>query len=278
MILTIGNGTQADWKDAVSRFTFAYQPIVDAVSGGVFGYEALLRDVRTAGFLSIGNVFDRAFIDRSLHAVDLGLLGKAFNSLAAAGLLENEKIFYNIDGRLLSMGDYRIEERLTIALALGVPLANVVFEISERFEVGSDGSAIKTLQSYRGSGIGTAIDDYGTGFAGLKLLYDATPDFVKVDRYFIEGMEDCPRKRYFVESITAMAHELGAEVIAEGVGNAREADACREAGCDYLQGFGIAMPDGDIAVLRRYRESRGSARTPTGEAAGESAQLPLIAG
>jgi EAL domain-containing protein (putative c-di-GMP-specific phosphodiesterase class I) len=278
MLLTIDNETPADWKDAVSRFTFAYQPIVDAVSGGVFGYEALLRDVRTAGFLSIGNVFDRAFIDRSLHAVDLGLLGKAFSALASAGLLEKERIFYNIDGRLLSMGDYRIEERLSIALGLGVPLSNVVFEISERFEIGSKGRALETLLSYRGSGIGTAIDDYGTGYAGLKLLYDSSPDFVKVDRYFIERIEDCPRKRYFVESITSMAHELGAEVIAEGVGNTSEADACREAGCDYLQGFGIAMPVCDTAYLRSYRESRGPARPLPGETARESPQLPLIAG
>jgi EAL domain-containing protein (putative c-di-GMP-specific phosphodiesterase class I) len=263
----------AAWRRAVDRLVFAYQPIVEASTGRVFGYEALLRGVIEAGFPSIGNVFDSAFLDRALFPLDLSLREKAFGPPARAGFLESGKLFYNIDNRLLLMPDYAAGNTIVIAEKLDIPVGNIVFEISERHEVGRAAGSIGVIENYRRQGILIALDDYGAGYAGLKLLYDSTPDYIKIDRFFISGVSSNPRKRYFVGSIVAMAHDLGIPVIAEGVETVLERDECVELGCDYLQGYYVAMPTVDIGELSRFRERSGVAQVST-----SPRQLVLIAG
>jgi EAL domain-containing protein (putative c-di-GMP-specific phosphodiesterase class I) len=248
------------WGEALDNLAFAYQPIFDSETGRVFGYEALLRGVGKAGFRSIWNVFDRAFRERKLILLDLKLVEKAFALISAAGLLDTGKIFYNLDNRLLAADDYLIGDTLRVADELGIPRGNIVLELSERFDLSAAESASGRIEAYRNLGVRIAIDDYGTGYAGLRLLYDSAPDYVKIDRYFVGGIADSERKRFFVESIVAMAHELGAEVVAEGVEDARECEACRRCGCDYLQGFALGVPETDMAALGLDREGRDAAR------------------
>ena len=238
----------AQWMDALSRFDFAFQPIALYASGAAYGFEALLRGWDRAGFMSIAQVFDRAFDEGILYALDLELRAKAFEKFATAGL-GTAKIFYNVDNRLLQMPDYATGDTLRIAEEAGLTSSRIVFELSELHEPDARTSFDRVIAAYRSQGFRIALDDFGSGYAGLKLLHRAEPDIVKVDRYFVSGTADEPRKAAFLEKIAGMAHLMGISVVAEGVESEQELRLCYEAGCDMVQGFHVARPSVDTASL-----------------------------
>jgi GGDEF domain-containing protein len=105
------------------------------------------------------------------------------------------------------------------------------------------------LGQYRREGFSIALDDYGCGYSGLQLLYQSEPDFIKIDRFFIDGIASDPRKKLFVTTVIAMAHLLGISVICEGIESQEELRICREAGCDFVQGYLIQRPTTNVAEL-----------------------------
>jgi GGDEF domain-containing protein len=116
-------------------------------------------------------------------------------------------------------------------------------EVSERHQIDRDASNTETLaQIYRRRQFRIAIDDFGTGFAGLKLLYDQNPDYIKIDRFFISGIETDRMKKLFVSQIVSLAQTLGITVIAEGVETEKELLTCKEMGCNLIQGYFIERP------------------------------------
>jgi GGDEF domain-containing protein len=92
-------------------------------------------------------------------------------------------------------------------------------------------------------GLKIALDDCGTGFSGLKLLYLIQPDYIKIDRFFIEGIEKDSVKRLLAASIVNIAHLMGAVVVAEGVETEQEYYSCLNIGCDLLQGYLVQPPE-----------------------------------
>ena len=99
------------------------------------------------------------------------------------------------------------------------------------------------------------MDDCGTGFSGLQMLYYAEPDYIKIDRFFIQNMENDPKKRLVVSTIVNFAHFMGSLVLAEGVETMEEFYLCKEIGCDMVQGFFVQKPQLDLnKLLPRYEE------------------------
>lgn len=228
--------------DVPDALSYAFQPIRNIHNGDVFGYEALLRGHIEAGFASIGEVFDAAFANGRLHAVDLELRSRAcaafFGHLGANG----PTLFFNLDNRILDSLDYRIGGTQTLLAQHRVPPGNLCFEISERHKIDTH-NATQTLSAYRRQGYRLAIDDFGAGYAGLALLYDQQPDILKVDRFFISDIPRDDKKRLFVTAMVELAHALDILVIAEGVETQDELEACRSVGCDLAQGWHIGMPE-----------------------------------
>lgn len=242
------------WEGILSRLSHAFQPIVRFSDGGLYGFEALLRGWEEAGFGSLHEVFDRAFEDSLLYALDLRLREKAVGKLAAAGS-GRAKLFYNVDNRLLVMPDYAPGNTAALAEGAGLSAGRIVVEVSERHDPGHEVRFDDVLESYKRQGFRVALDDFGAGCAGLKLLYRADPDIVKIDRYFVSGSAGDPRKAAFLQKIVGLAHLMGVEVVAEGIETAEEYRVCAGAGCDYAQGFYIARPGEDIgAVWMDHRE------------------------
>lgn len=245
-----------EWHEKAALLYHAFQPIARFADGSAYGFEALLRGWDQAGFSSIAEVFDRAFEDRLLYALDLKLRTKAFAQFAEAGL-GRAKLFYNVDNRLLQMPDYSTGNTLRIARESGLAPSRIVIEISELHDPQENSVFDQVLTAYRSQGFRIALDDFGSGYAGLKLLQRAKPDIIKIDRYFISGAADDPRKPAFIEKIAGMAHLMGISVVAEGVETPDELRLCAEAGCDFVQGFHVSRPEPDISRLRmRYAGAR----------------------
>lgn len=106
------------------------------------------------------------------------------------------------------------------------------------------------VRQLRLAGFKLAIDDFGAGFNGLKLLCDQPVDYVKIDRHFVSGIDKDPRKRHLVRHTVNMAHVLGTRVIAEGVETESEFLVCRDLGCDLMQGYFIARPTTHLTELQ----------------------------
>lgn len=231
-----------EWRKKLSLLDFAFQPIININTGKIYAVEALLRNFRDIGCKSIFEVFDSAYRYNMLYCFDLALRRKAFKKFTQIKNFEEIKLFYNLDNRLFEMPDFISGNTSNILKELNLKQENICFEISERHEICDKFGMEKVLQHYKDANYSIAIDDFGVGYAGYKLLFDSTPDLIKIDRYFLQNIEQDTKKKLLVKSITHLAIELGIKVIAEGVETKKEYLTCKEIGCHFAQGYLIQKP------------------------------------
>lgn len=239
----------APWRALVDGLAFALQPIVSIHTGICLGFETLLRHTDAAGYSAIKHFFDAAYADRMLYTVDVWLREKALNTFKSLAFHQKCRLFYNIDNRVLQMPDYHPGNTVRLLEQHQLSPSTVCFELSERHQFECFNSIKATLIMYKQQGFRIAIDDFGSGFSGLQLLYHAEPDYIKIDRFFIAGIAADPKKRLFVLKVLSLAHTLGIAVIAEGVESADEFYVCKDIGCDYVQGYLIQEPQLDTSRL-----------------------------
>lgn len=241
----------ARWRHLITNeLDFAFQPIVSIHTGACFAYEALLRNCENVGYKSIQEFFDAVYHKGALHKVDAWLKEKAIKKFACIGGHERVKLFFNLDNRTLLSPEYSIDITSDILKNVGLLPDAMCFEISEQHDFISFTTRTSLFDYFRRRAYSVAIDDFGTGFSGLQLLYHAEPDFIKIDRFFIAGIESDSKKRLFVSNVVNLAHILGIVVIAEGVETEKEYYACRQIACDLVQGFLIQKPTVEITELK----------------------------
>lgn len=222
---------------------FAFQPIIDPYSGALYGVEALMRGHQDLDLLSINAFFDQSHHMGILQQVEVLLRARAMRLFADLDLGPSIRVFLNIDNRVLKTDDHRVADTVEAARTAGLDPSCVSLEISERHEFDRNGPGTETLATiYRREHFRVAIDDFGTGFSGLKLLYEQHPDYIKIDRFFISGIEQDRLKKLFVSQIIALAQTIGIAVIAEGVETERELLVCKEMGCNLIQGYFVEKP------------------------------------
>jgi diguanylate cyclase (GGDEF)-like protein len=241
------------WTERIGRLSYAFHPVVQARTGHCVGYEALLRGVERAGFDSIAALLDQAHREGALTMVELALHERALAHFAAIPHHRSTRLFLNVDPRLFETEDYRPSTTIALVNRHRLELDAICLEIGEQTELRLTAETERVLQAYRVGGLQVAIDDFGVGYAGLKLLHEIRPNFLKIDRYFIAGVDRDDRKRSLVDNVVRYAHALGIEVVAEGVETEGEFFVCRDLGCDLIQGFLVAAPSEDVAaLLARY--------------------------
>ncbi|QOP42408.1 EAL domain-containing protein [Sulfurimonas marina] len=229
----------------------AFQPIVNIHTGKIYAVEALLRNFRDIGCKSIFEVFDMVYKENLLYGFDLALRRKALKKFSKIKNFENLKLFYNLDNRLFEMHNFAPGNTSEILKDLNIKQETICFEISERHEISDKSGMERTLQHYKNANFCIAIDDFGVGYAGYKLLFDSTPDIIKIDRYFLQNIDKDTKKKQMVKSITHLAIELGIKVIAEGVETAEEYLTCKEIGCNFVQGYFVQKPTVDVNEIQK---------------------------
>lgn len=238
------------WQQRLERLDYGYQPIVSFRNGQALGFEALMRGVDGIGFKTPSAVFDAAIADGQMVSVELGLRTKAIRKFAQRrDLAGASMLFLNVDARMFGAPGYRSGFTVELLRDIGLSPASICLELAERSEFNLHDSGNAIFEQYRASGLAVAIDDFGVGYASLKMLYEAKPDYLKIDRFFISGIDQDLRKRGLVEQVTKYAHIRGIQVIAEGIETDREFYVCRDIGCDFAQGYRIARPTTDLAAL-----------------------------
>lgn len=216
----------------------AFHPIVDVQSKRAFAYEAL---VRGEGGQSAGAILAEVSAENR-YAFDQNCRVKAIE-LAADLKLAAEDAFLSINFLPNAVYEPRACIRLTLAAAMrtGFPVQKIIFEFTEVERLDS-AHVLNILRSYRAMGFKTAIDDFGAGYAGLGLLSEFQPDFVKLDMELIRGIEKSVVKRTIVRNTLSMLRELGVTPICEGIETVGEYDALRELGVHLMQGYLFSKP------------------------------------
>jgi EAL domain-containing protein (putative c-di-GMP-specific phosphodiesterase class I)/GGDEF domain-containing protein len=228
----------------------AFQPIVDIHSGELFGVEALLRGTDTLGFESIESFFDRLFEDNTLYTFDLALREKVIKKFCTIEAHQEIKLFYNLDNRLFEMADFSKGNTSRILKRHGLDHKSMVFELSEHNEIVNLDKFTRLMSHYAHEGFCVAIDDFGIGQSGFKMLYHAAPNIIKIDRFFLTNIDSDPKKKLLARNMVQLSTLMGCRVIAEGVETQAEFIVCKEIGCHLVQGYFVARPTCDCSQLR----------------------------
>jgi EAL domain-containing protein (putative c-di-GMP-specific phosphodiesterase class I)/GGDEF domain-containing protein len=237
------------WIHSIARIDYAFQPIINSLTGATFAVEALIRNVEQAGYGSIEDFFDQAYRDQVLFALDLELRQKAIRKFTEIGFYKKIRLFYNYDARMLEMPDHRFGATEEILLENMLTNEAICFELNERHQIKQDHTFRDFLCVFKERGFKLALDDFGAGFSSFELFYHSEPDVIKFDRFLIHGIDTDLRKRTFCTHIVNMAKMLGVLVIAEGVETQAEFATCQKIGFDLIQGYFIQKPTCNIQEL-----------------------------
>ncbi|MCW8885083.1 MAG: EAL domain-containing protein, partial [Motiliproteus sp.] len=123
-----------------------------------------------------------------------------------------------------------------------IPAQLLDLEITESCLIEEPDTITATLHQLRDLGISISMDDFGTGYSSLSLLKRIPLDNLKIDRSFVDGTPDDKNDAELVSTIILMAHNLGLNIIAEGVENSRQLDYLATLNCDQVQGFYFSKP------------------------------------
>ncbi|MEP2182460.1 GGDEF domain-containing protein [Roseibium sp.] len=233
---------------------YAFQPIVDFDTGVVYGHEALIRNVDPLGFSSPADLLDHAAQHSYLANLEPQLLMMALEHHRKFQKACGSRLFFNLDGRGLGLAeDPRMDLTATVR-AGGHDPSQICLELSESHQDNQSGLSDHILKNLRRDGFMLGLDHFGRGFSELRLIHDLGPQYIKIDHFFLKGIDKDPRQKLFVTTVANLAHVLGARVIAGGVETEDEFKACRDAGCDLVQGYYVARPFADKSQTRLFYE------------------------
>ena len=217
-------------------FTFAFQPIVDATAREVIAFEALVRG--PGGELS-AEIFAR--VPRvNLFRFDQACRLKATHMARQLNL--RTRLNVNLFPNSIHRTGMNIHATLEASIAEGFPVKDLIFEVSEAEEIVHYTTVADVFRAYGEYGFQTAIDDFGSGYTGLRMLAEYQPNYIKLDRNIIADVHKFHVKQTIVAGIRAICERLGISLIAEGVESADEYEWLRHSGIRLFQGYYFARP------------------------------------
>jgi EAL domain-containing protein (putative c-di-GMP-specific phosphodiesterase class I)/ActR/RegA family two-component response regulator len=229
----------ATFSRALERLHIVYHPIISLKQRRTIGFEALVRSGEGA-MRSPSTLLDAA-----------GLLGRQ-PELSRAIYAHIARDAPSIRDGLLIFVNVHPHDLLEPSLhGQGSPLAahasRIVLEVTERASLDNLGDLAPFVAGLRGLGYRLAVDDLGTGYAGLMSFTHLTPEFVKLDRSLVAGIHRHQTKQRVVGAMYALCADLGMQVISEGVETVEERDALVALGADLLQGYLFARPSEEVS-------------------------------
>jgi EAL domain-containing protein (putative c-di-GMP-specific phosphodiesterase class I) len=235
---------------ALDGLTAVFQPIVGLSDFRIVGYEALAR-VPGPPDLPPDRWLERFADAGRRDELELACLSR----IAEFGPPPNGALlFVNAGPALLS---HPMAHELRDALP-----DRLVIELTEREPVADYDALTREIAGWRSRGVSIAVDDTGSGWSTLRHVLQISPDFVKLDRSLIDGVDHDRNRRALVCALGAFAKETGAVVIAEGVERVEELDVLREAEVSLAQGWLFARPGRPWPIATVTRDGRGHGERP----------------
>ena len=229
------------------EFELFYQPIVRLADGGLAGCEGLARWRHpTRGLVPPGEFIPAAEASGLIERLTDWCVAEAIGRRdalagAAGGAPDGFFVTVNVSGRDLARPQFAAGVGAAVTDA-GISPASVKIEITESMLMANPDGAAQILSDLRVRGLGVAIDDFGTGYSSLSYLATLPITTLKIDRSFVQALAGSTVNARIVQTILRLAHELGIAAVAEGIEDAAAAEALRQMGCTYGQGYHFAKP------------------------------------
>ena len=239
---------EEDMRQGIEReeFELYYQPIVLSNTSELAGFEALVRwNHPERGFVSPGQ-----FIPLAEETGLIVPLGWWILQTACRQLHEWHKEFphqaflkvsVNLSAKQFVQSDL-VERIANIVKETGLNPTTLKLEITESVVMDNAEIAIKMLQDIKSLDITLSIDDFGTGYSSLSYLHRFPVDTLKVDRSFVDGVENDREKLEIARTILLLAHSLHMDAIAEGVETMEQCQILTNLKCEYIQGYFFSKP------------------------------------
>ena len=240
------------------RITYHLQPQYD-INHRLRGFEALarMRDedgtlINPGDFIPVAEktgLVDR--IDSCVFEQAVKFVGDVMNET-----LSNITMSCNVSVRHLMKKNFIEEVRNTLH-KYGVPPQCIEIEITESIMIDSTDKALNTISELKRMGIKIAIDDFGTGYSSLSYLNNLPSDILKIDKSFIDVMNDSESSKQYVAMIVSIGHIMNLKVISEGVESEEQVDTLKEIDCDFIQGFIWGRPMPAEEAMKLVLEEKG---------------------
>jgi diguanylate cyclase (GGDEF)-like protein/PAS domain S-box-containing protein len=239
---------QAALEKAVSTsaFTLAYQPIVTLTSGAIAGFEALVRWPHPEwGMMQPDQFIELA--EETGHIVPLGswVLGQAATELVRWRPRGDGRppLYASVNVSARQFRDPGFVDGVRQVLTrTGLSPSSLMLELTETVLLRQDERLLADLVELKAIGVKLAIDDFGTGYSSLSYLRELPIDVLKIDKSFVDGIAVSEQRLALVEGIIGIAKTLHLDVIAEGIETEVQRDLLVSMGCQYGQGYLLAMP------------------------------------
>ncbi len=235
----------SDLPDAADfdQLRLHYQPCLDLRGGRPMRVEALVRwEHPTFGLLGPDQFIELAELSGAIQPITRWVIGEGLRA-AATLTREGHRLGLAVNLSVRNLYDPDLVPFIAHQLRVhGVEPQRLVVELTET-ELMDDPSLARDVFHALGElGVATSIDDFGTGYSSLTYLRDLPLQELKIDRSFVSGMHANSDEFTIVRSMIDLGHNLGLDVVAEGVEYGDDLTLLRRLGCDYAQGFHISHP------------------------------------
>ncbi|MDD6101610.1 MAG: EAL domain-containing protein [Clostridiales bacterium] len=224
-----------------NKLRYMFQPLVDAGTGEIFAYEALMRTA-DGYHMSPVRMIELAMKYNRLSDIEHLTMYNVFDYVSShKELFKGKKVFVNS----IVTNSLNKEETDLLFEKYRDILDKMVVEITEHTDVSEE--KYQGINNYLGKfNVQVAIDDYGTGYSNTARILRHQPDYVKIDRLLINGIQSDYKKQHFVENIIEYAHGNGFLAIAEGVETSVELKTLICMGVDIVQGYYTGRPSFEV--------------------------------
>lgn len=217
-------------------FTMAFQPIINCRTQTIYGYEALVRGVnKESAHAVIAQV-----TAENRHAFDQQCRSKAITLAAKLNL--DSVLNINFLPAAVSDSQCCIQNTLALSKKFDFPIEKIIFEFTEAEKFEDTLHLKRIIENYKSLGFKTAIDDFGSGYAGLNLLADIQTNIIKLNMDLIRNVGENPAQKAIVTHCLGMFEDMNIVPLAEGVETYEEYVWLKNAGVELMQGYLFAKP------------------------------------
>jgi EAL domain-containing protein (putative c-di-GMP-specific phosphodiesterase class I) len=245
-------------RDAMTKkeFRLHYQPIVDLASNRIAGCEALVRWNHPSGELLLPSRF-LTQVESSDLIIELGywIAEEAcdFQSRLCNDFQHDLFVAINLSGKQFE-DQFLVPSLADIMDKTGARRERIKFEITESLLIDNPELATQSLHQLKETGAKLAIDDFGTGYSSFSYLHRFPFDTLKIDRVFVGAMSRSEKSNQIVKSLVNLSHDLGMEVVAEGIESEQEAELMRKYKTAFGQGFYFSRPVNETEFVKLLRK------------------------
>jgi len=241
-LLSIENGLRTAVEN--NEIFVVYQPKVDVASRRITGSEALVRWMHPEfGLISPVNFIPLAEDSGMIVSIGEWVLREACKRAVEWGAITGEEFHMavNVSIRQLSEPDFtHIVEQVLVET--GLKPENLVIELTENLIMEDAESNVIKLSQLKELGVRLSIDDFGTGYSALNYLQRFAMDQLKIDQSFIRPIKSADEPQPIIRALVSLAHDLGMDVVAEGVETTQQLELIAKLDCDEYQGYLCSKP------------------------------------